>query len=122
MKELHYDEILKSVNSIKGQEGYKNLETNLQNELISYEAEILLKSDKLKESEELTQKIIQNENYTLRICDYLLYYASVRKDERLFKKIFSKYSLLNNDSSIEMKRDRQMCSLMKQPSIKWHSY
>ncbi|OGU77130.1 MAG: hypothetical protein A2W11_11275 [Ignavibacteria bacterium RBG_16_35_7] len=97
MKELHYDEILKSVNSIKGQEGYKNLETNLQNELISYEAEILLKSDKLKESEELTQKIIQNENYTLRICDYLLYYASVRKDERLFKKIFSKYSLLNND-------------------------
>lgn len=90
-KNLEYDEILANINSIKKLDGYNNLDVILKEELNSYKAEIHIKLGNDKQAEELTQKIIISGVFSLKICSYLMYYATLKKDRLLFDRIFLLY-------------------------------
>lgn len=94
LSELKYKEVLESISSIKQLTGYKKIDEILQSEVLSYEAEINLKLGDQQVAHKLSEQIIGKQSYSIRICDYLLYYASVMKDRSLFDDILSRYKSL----------------------------
>jgi len=91
LTELKYNEVLESIDSIKQLTGFKKIDEVLQLEVLSYEAEINLKLGNQQIAGKITEQIISKQIYSVRICDYLLYYVSILKDRSLVDDILSRY-------------------------------
>lgn len=94
LQDLKYDDVLTSIESIKKLSGLKNVDQLLQDELSSFEAEVHLKLSEINKADEITKRIIKNNNLSLRICEYLLYYSTFKKDKKLFDDIMNNYKLM----------------------------
>ncbi|KAB2909070.1 MAG: hypothetical protein LC102_01840 [Ignavibacteriales bacterium] len=92
--DLEYNQILCRIESLKSLPGFKGINVVLQNELLSYEAEVNLRLGNQKVAQELSEQILSKQRYSIRICDYLLYYASIIKNKPLFEDILLKYQSL----------------------------
>lgn len=91
MKEMHYDKVLENIDSIKKLKGYDNMDPTLKGELNSYAAEIHLRLGNDSLAQKLTQQILLAKIYSLKICNYLMYYATILNDKSLFDKVYSIY-------------------------------
>lgn len=94
IKNFHLPEILEFINSIKSMPNFNELPIIIKSEILSYEAEIYIKQENIEDADKIYPTIKALNVYTVRICDYLSHYATIKRNEYLFNDMIVKYNEL----------------------------
>jgi hypothetical protein len=97
LQNLELEDIISKIRTLKRVDGFKELDFINQNELISYEAQALLILEENDTAEYLTKLILKSGEYSIRICDYLIYYSTIIADKKLFDEVLIQYKLRQRD-------------------------
>jgi len=101
---LKNDIALKDIIMIKQSEGYKRISQIQRFELLSFEAEIYIKNNSFEVADALVKELTVSEVISERICNFILYYASIKDDRCLFDKYYNIYAQIAPGKKIILKK------------------
>ena len=99
INEYNIHATLNEINQLKETDGFKELDEDLILGLKSLEGDIFIKLEKLEDAKIIANQFKAKDAYSERMCNFLIYYATVTGDEELKDKVISNYHILNVEKS-----------------------
>ncbi|MBL1214732.1 MAG: hypothetical protein HND52_15355 [Ignavibacteriae bacterium] len=100
INDFYLEESLQEINDIQSLSGYSKINKDIILSIKSLEGTIYIKKYRFEKAEEIVKILLHENIYNERICNFLVNYATIKKDEKL------KDNILNEFRKLEVKHEK----------------